>query len=109
MPQGGVISPLLANLYLNALDWAVNDPKQRGRPVMVRYADDFVILCAPGQGGELVERLEVVEIALESARASLATFMAQPPPSRPSLSEWLRIFLAARILRKMRQGGTSES
>jgi group II intron reverse transcriptase/maturase len=57
VPQGGVISPLLANLYLNALDWAVNDPKQRGRPVMVRYADDFVILCAPGQGSELVERL----------------------------------------------------
>lgn len=57
VPQGGVISPLLANLYLNALDWAVNDPRQQGRPVMVRYADDFVILCAPGQGGELVERL----------------------------------------------------
>jgi group II intron reverse transcriptase/maturase len=57
VPQGGVISPLLANLYLNALDWAVNDPTQQGQPVMVRYADDFVILCAPGQGGELVERL----------------------------------------------------
>ena len=57
VPQGGVISPLLANLYLNALDWAVNDPQQRGQPVMVRYADDFVILCAPGQGAELVGRL----------------------------------------------------
>jgi group II intron reverse transcriptase/maturase len=44
VPQGGVISPLLANLYLNALDWAVNDPQERGQPVMVRYADDFVIL-----------------------------------------------------------------
>jgi RNA-directed DNA polymerase len=57
VPQGGVISPLLANLYLNALDWAVNDPAQAGNPVMVRYADDFVILCAPGQGGELQQRL----------------------------------------------------
>ena len=57
VPQGGVISPLLANLYLNKLDWAVNDPKERGQPVMVRYADDFVILCAPGQGAELVKRL----------------------------------------------------
>lgn len=57
VPQGGVISPLLANLYLNALDWAVNDPKEPGHPVLVRYADDFVILCAPGQATELVERL----------------------------------------------------
>src|SRR6185369_4798181 len=57
VPQGGVISPLLANLYLNKLDWAVNGPAQRGHPVMVRYADDFVILCTPGQGPELVERL----------------------------------------------------
>jgi RNA-directed DNA polymerase len=57
VPQGGVISPLLANLYLNRLDWAVNDPKERGHPVLVRYADDFVILCAPGQGDELIGRL----------------------------------------------------
>ena len=57
VPQGGVISPLLANLYLNALDWAVNDPKEPGRPVLVRYADDFVILCAAGQGQELQARL----------------------------------------------------
>lgn len=57
VPQGGVISPLLSNLYLNALDWAVNDPQQQSRPVMVRYADDFVILCEPGQGAELVGRL----------------------------------------------------
>jgi retron-type reverse transcriptase len=58
VPQGGVISPLLANLYLNALDWAVNDPSVSGQPVLVRYADDFVILCAPGQGTALRERLE---------------------------------------------------
>ena len=57
VPQGGVISPLLANLYLNALDWAVNDPAQRGQPVLVRYADDFVILCATGQGQALRQRL----------------------------------------------------
>ena len=57
VPQGGVISPLLSNVYLNALDWAVNNPQERGQPVMVRYADDFVILCAPGQGTRLLERL----------------------------------------------------
>jgi RNA-directed DNA polymerase len=40
-PQGGVISPLLANVYLNALDQQM---AQAGYE-MVRYADDFVILC----------------------------------------------------------------
>ena len=40
-PQGAVISPLLANLYLNPLDHEV---AHRGW-AMVRYADDFVVLC----------------------------------------------------------------
>ena len=56
-PQGGVISPLLANLYLNALDHAVNE-KAAGQARMVRYADDFVIACRPGQSPKIQERLE---------------------------------------------------
>ena len=40
-PQGGVISPLLANLYLNPLDHQMAGQGWE----MVRYADDFVILC----------------------------------------------------------------
>jgi group II intron reverse transcriptase/maturase len=56
-PQGGVISPLLANLYLNRLDWQVNDRCEL-QPVMVRYADDFVILSRPGQGTKLQTRLK---------------------------------------------------
>ena len=56
-PQGGVISPLLANLYLNRLDWQVNERCEL-RPVLVRYADDFVILSRPGQGAELMARLK---------------------------------------------------
>ena len=56
-PQGGVISPLLANAYLNQLDWAVNERCEL-KPVMVRYADDFVILSRPGEGSELMERLK---------------------------------------------------
>lgn len=47
-PQGGVISPLLANIYLHeALDrWWVEEvlPRLRGRAVLVRYADDFVMV-----------------------------------------------------------------
>jgi group II intron reverse transcriptase/maturase len=44
-PQGGVISPLLANIYLHAMDmmWAT---KYAGLGKLVRYADDFVIVCA---------------------------------------------------------------
>lgn len=41
-PQGGVISPLLANIYLHAFDRAW---QQQGVGELVRYADDFVILC----------------------------------------------------------------
>lgn len=40
-PQGGVISPLLANIYLNPLDHLMS----RSGHEMVRYADDMVILC----------------------------------------------------------------
>lgn len=42
-PQGGVISPLLSNIYLHALDVAFADGAH-GR--LVRYADDFVVMCA---------------------------------------------------------------
>lgn len=48
-PQGGVISPLLANIYLNALDryWTNNRLAERGQDAhLIRYADDFVILCS---------------------------------------------------------------
>jgi len=38
---GGVISPLLANIALNSLDWRLHDAGFR----LVRYADDFVVLC----------------------------------------------------------------
>jgi RNA-directed DNA polymerase len=47
-PQGGVISPLLANIYLHeVLDkWFEADvqPRLQGRAVLIRYADDFVIV-----------------------------------------------------------------
>lgn len=47
-PQGGVISPLLSNLYLHLLDriWERHELERRDRARLVRYADDVVILCA---------------------------------------------------------------
>ena len=47
-PQGGVISPLLSNLYLHLLDriWERHRLEWRYRTRLVRYADDVVALCA---------------------------------------------------------------
>lgn len=46
-PQGAVLSPLLANIYLDDLDKIVGDEHR-----MVRYADDFVILCKSREEAE---------------------------------------------------------
>jgi RNA-directed DNA polymerase len=59
-PQGGVISPLLANIYLNKLDriWAARC-SQLGK--LVRYADDFVAMCGTeSQAREALRRIELV-------------------------------------------------
>jgi RNA-directed DNA polymerase len=42
VPQGGVISPLLSNIYLHVLDRAISEA---GVGELVRWADDFVVLC----------------------------------------------------------------
>lgn len=51
-PQGGIISPLLANLYFRRfmLAWYGGGHAQRHQAEVVNYADDFVILCQPGHG-----------------------------------------------------------
>jgi group II intron reverse transcriptase/maturase len=48
-PQGGVVSPLLCNVYLNRLDRAW---KTKGVGQIVRYADDLVVMCATRQEAE---------------------------------------------------------
>ena len=59
-PQGGVISPLLSNIYLHAFD---RELSQQGVGRLVRYADDFVVLC---------KSREQADQALEAAREILA-------------------------------------
>ncbi|MBT2761197.1 group II intron reverse transcriptase/maturase [Paenibacillus sp. ISL-20] len=49
-PQGGVISPLLANIYLHPLDERMSERGHR----LTRYADDFVICCKTQKGAERV-------------------------------------------------------
>ncbi len=52
-PQGGVISPLLANIFLHAFDQAW---VQHGTGELVRYADDFVVLCRSRSQAEEAHR-----------------------------------------------------
>ena len=52
-PQGGVISPLLSNIFLHAFDraWA-----EHGTGELVRYADDFVVLCRSAEQAEQAQQ-----------------------------------------------------
>jgi len=69
-PQGGVISPLLANIYLHVLDqtWA-----ERGHGTLVRYADDAVVLC---------RTREEAEAALGLVGQVLAELGLEPHPGK---------------------------
>jgi RNA-directed DNA polymerase len=69
-PQGGVISPLLANVYLHRLDrqW-----QNAGDGVLVRYADDLVVLCK--------NRRQAIG-ALDALTAILAGLGLEPKPAK---------------------------
>ncbi len=75
-PQGGVASPLLANIALNLLDWHLHERGFR----FVRYADDFVVLCqSESQAKEArieVEQLlrERLGLELSSEKTKVTTF-----------------------------------
>lgn len=71
-PQGGVISPLLANIFLNPLDHMMEEQGFE----MVRYADDFVVLCRTEQQAEQALRTvrrwtEQVGLTLHSEKTKL--------------------------------------
>jgi group II intron reverse transcriptase/maturase len=65
-PQGGVISPLLANIVLNVLDQRLIQAGLR----FVRYADDFVVLCSSLPSAE--QALTLVDETLRSLGLSLS-------------------------------------
>ena len=64
--QGGVISPLIANIYLNELDWELEKENLR----FVRYADDSIVMCKTSQ--ELEKAKEVVHRVLADLGLELA-------------------------------------
>ena len=65
-PQGGVASPLLANIVLNYLDWQLHEAGYR----FVRYADDFVVICQTYQQAE--QALILVEQVMTELGLSLS-------------------------------------
>jgi group II intron reverse transcriptase/maturase len=69
-PQGGVISPLLANVYLDRLDRAW---QTRGAGVLVRYADDLVVMCPTEREAER---------ALGALRSILAELGLEPKDAK---------------------------
>jgi len=73
-PQGAVISPLLANIYLHPLDELMASRGYR----MVRYADDFVVLC---------KSREEAETALEEIRRWVADNGLRLSPSKTHLGD----------------------
>lgn len=89
-PQGGVISPLLANIYLHyVLDvWFEEEvkPRLRGRAFLIRYADDFVMGFACEEDARRV--LEVLPkrfgrfgLTLHPDKTRLVPFRRPPRPS----------------------------
>jgi len=68
-PQGGVISPLMANVYLHRIDRAW-DVRRHG--VLVRFADDVVVMCATREQAEAALtqlRVLLVDLGLEPKAA----------------------------------------
>lgn len=75
-PQGGVISPLLANIVLNRLDWKLHEAGYQ----FVRYADDFVVVCQDKRQAQevlaLVKRVLEGELGLQlsAEKTKLTTY-----------------------------------
>ncbi len=67
-PQGGVISPLLANIYLHVLD-ATWQREHSHLGVLVRYADDFVVMCKSEGQARAAKR--AIEAILQELRLTL--------------------------------------
>ncbi|MGB7539466.1 MAG: group II intron reverse transcriptase/maturase [Anaerolineales bacterium] len=82
-PQGGVISPLLANIFLHHVldEWFVKEvkPRMRGRVHRIRFADDFVITCELASDAKslmevLPKRFGRFGLGLHPAKTRLITF-----------------------------------
>jgi group II intron reverse transcriptase/maturase len=90
-PQGGVISPLLANIYLHYVldEWFAEEvqPRLQGKSFLIRYADDFVMGFACEADARrvqdvLAKRLAKYGLTIHPEKTRLVPF--QRPPERPA-------------------------
>ena len=105
-PQGGVISPLLANVYLHYVldEWFEQEvkPRLRGRAFLIRYADDFVMGFACGEDARRVldvlpKRFGKYGLTIHPDKTRLASFRAPArddraasgPAGRPGTFDFL--------------------
>ena len=95
-PQGGLVSPILANIYLHyALDLWVHQwrkQKARGDVIIVRYADDFLVGFEHRNEAEqfqieLVERLKKFNLELQAEKTRLIEFGRNAATNRESRGE----------------------
>jgi RNA-directed DNA polymerase len=82
-PQGGVISPLLANIYLHYVldEWFTKEVQTRlsGKSFLIRYADDFIIGCERKEDAKRVaavlpKRFERFALALNTEKTRIVPF-----------------------------------
>ena len=80
-PQGGVISPLLANLYFRRflLAWQLHGHQQKLNAHIVNYADDFVICCPPGKAEAAMTRMQALMTRLGLKVNTAKTRIARLP------------------------------
>ena len=77
IPQGGVLSPLLANIYLNEIDIMLEKAgRVTGKVSYARYADDLVVLVYPGEwvdkvNRRLLEEFEKIEVQLNEEKSKI--------------------------------------
>jgi group II intron reverse transcriptase/maturase len=112
-PQGGIVSPLLANIYLHAMDkymeskylnlpYHIRDKRRnqgKGNFLYVRYADDFVVLC----NGTKAEALAMKE-ELKELLSTMGLTLSEEKTKVTHITEGFD-FLGYRVIRSMGQNG----
>jgi RNA-directed DNA polymerase len=99
-PQGGVISPLLANIYLNVLDklWKGMKVQEKTGARLIRYADDFVVTCY----GESERMLKGVRAILTGLGLSLNEAKTRVVKAREDQFDFLGF--TVRVIKSPRTG-----